>query len=218
MINQCIPGTMNLYLDRNLLYSWDQYFEIIKELPFLRIIVLTGNKFRRLPPNYFEDKNIAQLIHTHLFELVFIDMALDWEQIDTLAPVLCYCEHLHLVNNNCSKICSLYKIPKTHFKLLKFINLENNNIDSWDEIIEFRHLERLTKLILNKNKIQKIYYKPGFKELKWLSIEDNLINNWASFNALNEFAIIKEVRFNGNPILEEAIGGPRARDVGIARC
>ena len=102
--------------------------------------------------------------------------------------------------------------------MLKFINLENNNIDSWDEIVEFRHLERLTKLILNKNKIQKIYFKPGFKELKYLSIEDNIINNWASFNAINEFQQIKELRMNGNPILEEAVGGQRARDVGVARC
>ena len=150
--------------------------------------MLTGNKFRRIPPNYFEDKNVAELIHTHLFELVFIDMALDWEQINTLAPVLCYCEHLHLVRNQCSKISSLYKIPKVHFKLLKFINLEDNGIESWDEIVEFRHLESLKRLTLNKNRIQSIYYKPGFNELYVLSIEDNLINNWDSFNALNEFA------------------------------
>ena len=143
MINQCVPGTMNLYLDRNLLYSWDQYFDMIKELPFLRIIVLTGNKFRRLPRDYFEDKNIAEMTHTHLYELVFIEMGLDWEQINILTPVLSYCENLHLVNNYCSKICSLYKVPKDHFKLLKFINLENNGIESWDEIVEFRHLERL---------------------------------------------------------------------------
>jgi hypothetical protein len=29
-LKQLIPGAMNLYLDKNLLYSWDQYFEIIK--------------------------------------------------------------------------------------------------------------------------------------------------------------------------------------------
>ena len=209
---------MNLYLDRNLLYSWDQYFEMIKELPFLRIIVLTGNKFRRLPKDYFEDKNIAELTHTHLYELVFIDMGLDWEQIDTLTPVLSYCEHLHLVNNYCSKISSLYKIPKEHFKLLKFINLENNGIESWDEVIEFRHLPSLQKLTLNKNKIRQVEYKPGFKELKYLSIEDNLINQWDSFNAINEYSSIKDLRILRNPILEESVGGPRARDIGIARC
>lgn len=29
-LKQLIPGAFNLYLDRNLLYSWDQYFEIIR--------------------------------------------------------------------------------------------------------------------------------------------------------------------------------------------
>ena len=177
-LNEVIPSAMNLYLDKNLLYSWDQYFEIIKQLPYLRLIILTGNKFKRLPPNYFENKNVAQYIHTHLFELVFIDMALDWAQIEILAPALVYCEHLHLVKNNCSKISSIGKVPKEHFKLLKFINLEDNNIESWDEIVEFRHLPSLKRITLNKNKIKDIYYKPGFNELYMLSIEDNLINNW----------------------------------------
>jgi len=29
-LRKLIPGTMNLYLDANKLYSWDQYFDIIK--------------------------------------------------------------------------------------------------------------------------------------------------------------------------------------------
>jgi len=178
---------MNLYLDKNLLYSWDQYFEMIKQLPYLRLIIITGNKFKRLPQNYFEEKNIAQYIHTHLFELVFIDMALDWQQILTLAPALIYCENLHLVKNHCSKISSIGKIPTDHFKLLKFINLEDNNIESWDEIVEFRHLPNLKRITLNKNRIQNIYHKPGFNELYMLSIEDNLINEWKTIDALNEF-------------------------------
>lgn len=83
---------MVLYLDKNLLYSWDQYFQIIKQLGYLRSLILTGNKFRRINRNYFDDKDTNSLIHQHLAELVLIDMALDWEQIDILAPVLCYVE------------------------------------------------------------------------------------------------------------------------------
>jgi len=85
-----------LYLDKNLLYSWDQYFEIIRQLSYLRLVTLTGNKFRKLTSDYLANKNINQMIHTSIFELVLIDMGLDWSQIDILAPVLCYIEHLHL--------------------------------------------------------------------------------------------------------------------------
>jgi len=101
-LKRLIPGTMNLYLDKNLLYSWDQYFSIVKQLAFLRIVTLTGNKFQRLKPDYLEGKNLNYLIHTSVFELVLIDMGLDWSQIDILAPTFCYIEHLHLVRNQCS--------------------------------------------------------------------------------------------------------------------
>ena len=114
-------------------------------------------------------------------------MALDWSQILALAPILCYVEQLHLVRNNCNKICSMYQVPREHFKLLKFLNLEGNNIESWDEINEFRVLPNLKRLTLNKNRISKINYKPGWKDLYMIAIEDNLIDNWQSFDALNEF-------------------------------
>jgi hypothetical protein len=58
MLKKLIPGAFNLYLDKNLLYSWDQYFEIIKQLSYLRLVTLTGNKFMKLPTNYLADKNI----------------------------------------------------------------------------------------------------------------------------------------------------------------
>jgi len=43
------------------------------------MITLTGNRFRRIPENYLEGKNVAQLIHTNLSEVILIEMALDWQ-------------------------------------------------------------------------------------------------------------------------------------------
>ena len=91
-IRNLIPGTMNLYLDKNKLYNWDQYFDIIKQLPHLRLIVLTGNKFRRIPEDYLEGKNVPALVHQFLSEVIFIEMNLDWQQVLTLAPTLIYVE------------------------------------------------------------------------------------------------------------------------------
>jgi len=39
------------------------------------------------------------MIAPFLKELVLIDMALDWGQIDILAPTFVYIEELHLVRN-----------------------------------------------------------------------------------------------------------------------
>ena len=91
------------------------------------------------------------MVHTHLSELVLIDMSLDWATIDILAPALLYVEKLYLVRNNCRKICSEFKINKLHWKHLRYLNLEGNNIESWDEIEGFRVLNELTHLIVNKN-------------------------------------------------------------------
>ena len=45
---ECIPNTQYLYLNKNLLHSWDQVFQITKELRYLNTLVLTGNKFKRI--------------------------------------------------------------------------------------------------------------------------------------------------------------------------
>ena len=138
-----------------------------------------------------------------LHELVLIDMALDWEQIDILSPTLIYIEDLHLVRCHCRIITSNYKISKEYFKNLRFINLEQNGIASWDEIIGFRVLPDLRRLNVSKNRIKEVYYKPGFDSLYMLVIEDNLITSWKSFDAMNEVKKITHLRCNGNPIYEQ---------------
>ncbi|CDW74583.1 UNKNOWN [Stylonychia lemnae] len=203
-LNSLIPSTMYLYLDKNLLHSWDQYFQITRELRYLRILVLTGNKFKRIDKNYLADKKVEEMINPFLHELVLIDMALDWSQIDALAPTMIYIEELHLVRSQCNKICSEYQISKEHFKNLRFINLEQNGIESWDEIVGFRNLPGLRRITVSKNKIREIYYKPGFNDLYMVTMEDNLINSWRSFDALNEFKRITHLRCSGNPIYEQA--------------
>ena len=127
------------------------------------------------------------MVATHLHELVLIDMSLDWSQIDILSPTLIYVESLFLVRNNCSKICSEYKINKQIFKNLRYLNLEQNGIESWEEVAGFNVLNDLKHLIINKNQISSISYVPGFRGLKMLSFEDNLVNDWRTFDQLNEF-------------------------------
>ena len=111
----------------------------------------------------------------------------------------------------------MYPVPREQFRLLKFINLEGNNIESWDEVIEFRHLENLKRLTLNNNRIRNVYHKPGFNELYMISMEDNFIDNWQSFDALNEYSKLRNLRVLNNPIFKEELGGPRARECAIAR-
>lgn len=91
-LSELIPNTQYLYLDKNLLYSWDQFYQITGELRFLHTLVLTGNKFKRIDKSYLESKRVEDMINPYLKELILIDMALDWSQIDVLAPTLIYVE------------------------------------------------------------------------------------------------------------------------------
>lgn len=76
---------------------------------------MTGNKFKRLNKDYLDGKRIEGLINPSLKELILIDMALDWGQIDILAPTFIFIEQLQLVRNKCKKVCSEYTISKEHF-------------------------------------------------------------------------------------------------------
>lgn len=155
------------------------------------------------------------MINPHLHELVLIDMALDWSQIDALAPTMVYIEELHLVRCQANKICSQYDISKEHFKNLRFLNLEQNGIESWDEVVGFRNLPGLRRLTVSKNKIREVYCKPGFNWLYMITIEDNLINSWKSFDEINNFKGITHFRCHGNPVYESA--GQLARQTTTAR-
>lgn len=97
--------------------------------------------------------------------------------------------------------------------------MEQNGIESWDELVGFRNLQDLSYMIVNKNKLKEIYYKPGFRGLKRISFEDNLISDWKTFDALNEFdSRIGEIRCAGNPIMIETDElNKRARQVACAR-
>jgi Leucine-rich repeat (LRR) protein len=119
-----------------------------------------------------------------------------------LAPTLVYVEQLHLVRCHCKKISTQFTISKEYFKNLKFLNLEQNGIESWDELVGFRTLPVLKRLTISKNKIREIYYKPGFFDLYMITMEDNLINSWKTFDELNKFKNITHIRCSGNPILE----------------
>jgi hypothetical protein len=163
-----------------------------------------------------EGKNVDELINPYLKVLVLIGMELDWSQIDIVSPALTYVEELILCRNKCNKISSEYEISKDVWRHLKFINLEENNIDDWEEIQGFRKLEKIKKLGLGINQIKHINFRPGFPELYAVDIYQNLIDNWESMDQLNEYKQIKRLRISDNP-LTSGENKEKARQQIIAR-
>ena len=81
----------------------------------------------------------------------------------------------------------MHTINKNTWKNLRYLNLEENGIQTWDELKNFRELNDLRQLVINKNFIKEINLVSGFRGLKMLSFEENLINDWRTFDQLNQF-------------------------------
>jgi Leucine-rich repeat (LRR) protein len=189
-----------LYLEDNLIWNWDQFFTITKQIRFLNTLNLSGNRMKKIDRSYMENKNVNELMNPHLKILVLLGMKLEWSQIDAISPALTFVEELHLCRNNCSIISSEFDISKDVWRNLKFLNLEENNISDFEEIQGFRKLNKLKKLGLGINQIKHIKYRPGFRELFAIDIFENMIDNYESIDQLNEFHGITRLRISDNPI------------------
>ncbi|KAL6512162.1 hypothetical protein OROGR_021759 [Orobanche gracilis] len=135
----------------------------------------------------------------------------------------------------------LYTLPEsstvvTGFNSLRFLNLENNSISAWDEIIKLSQLRSLEQLFLNNNNINHVWYPAcgkldepcngsephekssrAFSSLRGLFLGGNNIEDLESVDSLNSFPnLMMEIRLSENPVADLGKGGV-PRFVFIAR-
>ena len=216
-IGRRIPNVKYLYLDKNLLNNWDQYFDLIQNLPQLNTLTLTENMLVPLKPEVISSKTQAQLVSQTLRILVLINMRLDWAQIQILSPALIDIEELWLSRNICSHIGLTYQVNLQHFKFLKLLDLEQNGICDWDQIAPFGKLKFFEQLILNINNIAEIKYQEGaFPGLLSLSLKENLIENMTNIDILDKFPLLAYIRLSDNPFISK-YGNILARQMVIGK-
>ncbi|KAL0351263.1 UNVERIFIED_CONTAM: Tubulin-folding cofactor E [Sesamum calycinum] len=121
------------------------------------------------------------------------------------------------------------------FNSLRLLNLENNCISAWDEIVKLSQLPSLEQLFLNDNNLNHVWYpdcgqldEPDngyeshkktfrpFKTLRSLSLGGNNIEDLESVDSLNSFPHLMDIRLSDNPVADLAKGGV-PRFVFIAR-
>jgi len=189
-----------LHLDGNLLYSWEQYFQILWQLPKLNTISLTDNKFIKPSVEFLASLPKEKLIHPSLRVVSFIGMNLNWDDIDILSPSFEQLKELWLCRNNCSIIGTKYKIRLEYLQNLEMLNLENNSIQIWEDIMPFGALPKLTNLVLTSNDIKQIPEILGFNEITYLSLEKNQIDSWESINNISKLPKLNHLRISDNPL------------------
>ncbi|KAI8568646.1 hypothetical protein RHMOL_Rhmol02G0216600 [Rhododendron molle] len=111
------------------------------------------------------------------------------------------------------------------FDSLRLLNLEDNCIADWNEILKLSQLKSLEQLHLNKNSINRLWYPEydtvhdqlgcesvetsgrPFQNLRCLLLGGNNIEDLASVDSLNSFPNLKDIRLSENQIADPGKGG-----------
>ncbi|XP_004486440.1 tubulin-folding cofactor E-like isoform X1 [Cicer arietinum] len=212
-ISTTVPNIKELDLSGNLLSEWKDVGTICEQLPALEALNLSHN----LMSPYKSELPLLKSIRV----LVLNNTGVNWEQVELLRQSLSAIEELHIMGNNISRILPVSSSMVQGFDSLRLLNLEDNCIAEWSEIMKLSQLRCLEQLYLNKNCLSSLFYpdngrqycesevacyKP-FQNLRCLLLGDNNFSDLASVDSLNLFPNLVDIRLSGNPITDATRGG-----------
>ncbi|KAG8084629.1 hypothetical protein GUJ93_ZPchr0010g8990 [Zizania palustris] len=221
-LKNLVPNLRELDLTGNLLSQWQDIFFLCEVLASLEVIDLTNNTME----NDFTKSSFLKNIHV----LVLNYCGVTWELVEKIKVSFSCLIELHLMSNRMKIIMAPVGNIVQGFDTLRLLNLEDNHIDSWDEIVKLSCLRSLEQLHLNKNMLKHVTYPSNpplsgslgdadavpFEKLRVLLLGSNQIDDFLSVDSLNLFPNLTDVRLSDNPIADPAKGGA-PRFVLIAR-
>ncbi|CAN0928032.1 Tubulin-folding cofactor E [Linum grandiflorum] len=206
-----------LDLTGNLLSEWKDIGTICEQLPSLTALNLSHNLMADVVTGLPRLSSIRTL--------VLNCTGVKWTQVEELEHLLPVIEELHLMGNGISEIKATSSSVQ-RFDSLRLLNLEDNCIAEWDEIITISMLRSLEHLQLNKNRLKNVFYPDDaavkktlngsesqkkccipFENLRCLLLASNNIGDLASIDSLNLFPNLMDIRISENPITEPTSGG-----------
>ncbi|KAL0359975.1 UNVERIFIED_CONTAM: Tubulin-folding cofactor E [Sesamum radiatum] len=207
-----------LDLTGNLLADWEDVGIICNSLPALAALNLSNNS---MSPDI---TSMPQLSNIRI--LVLNQTGVLWKQVEVLKESLPHVEELHLMGNKLREITPVSSTFAQGFNSLRLLNLENNCISAWDEIVKLSQLPSLEQLFLNDNNLNHVWYPDcgkldepengyechektfrPFKSLRGLSLGGNNIEDLESVDSLNSFPNLMDIRLSDNPVADLAKGG-----------
>ncbi|XWS37430.1 hypothetical protein CRYUN_Cryun19dG0042300 [Craigia yunnanensis] len=226
-IRAAVPNLKELDLTGNLISVWKDVGTISEQLPHLEALNLSNNLMIQ---------NIIGLpLLKGILVLVLNYTGINWSQVEILEHLLPVIVELHLMGNNMSTIKPTSSSTVQGFYSLRLLNLEDNCLAEWNEILKLFLLKSLEQLYLNKNKLTCIFYPDKnkiqellsncesfeesylpFQNLRCLLLGSNKISDLASIDSLNSFPKLIDIRLSDNPVADPA-GGGLPRFVLIAR-
>ncbi|GKV12409.1 hypothetical protein SLEP1_g23551 [Rubroshorea leprosula] len=208
-ISSVVPNLKELDLTGNLISEWKDIGTICEQLLSLLALNLSNNLMMQNITGLPQLKGICVL--------VLNNSSINWSQVEILEHSLPAIQELHLMGNLISTIQLASSSTVQGFDSLRLLNLEDNCIADWNEILKLSQLKSLEQLYLNKNKLANIFYSDNdkihektyvpFQNLRCLLLGSNNIVDLASIDSLNSFPKLIDVRLFDNPIADPARGG-----------
>ncbi|KAL9267953.1 Tubulin-folding cofactor E-like protein [Drosera capensis] len=209
-ISKFVPNLKELDLTGNLLSDWKDVGAICEELPALAALNLSNNLMSSDVPSLLPLRNLSVLVLNYT--------GIKWAQIESLKGSLVAIKELHLMGNQISEITPASSNIIQGFDSLRVLNLEENCISEWDEILKLSELASLEQLHLNKNSLHSVFYpcnkrtnesldRTPFKQLSCLLLGANRIADLDSVDALNSIPRLTDIRLSENPISDPGKGG-----------
>ncbi|KAL4483876.1 hypothetical protein ABPG72_006251 [Tetrahymena utriculariae] len=236
-LRRLLPNLKTLSLEKNLLFDWDQVFQIGYELEILESLSITSNKLMPLEKNvsercckdveentlmcwsnYTRIKDVTPMGVFHsLKTLIVIDCNLNWTQVSRFLPAFPSLEELFLCRNNMTDFEN-FTYRDEDLKNLKLLNLENTELTKIDGLkVHLNKLSKLQKLILNKNKLTQLGELEIYENITHISLESNLIEDPIIFTQLSKFPNLTYLNIKHNPIGDKC-GKSYVRQRAVAEC
>ncbi|EEY68662.1 uncharacterized protein PITG_18606 [Phytophthora infestans T30-4] len=197
---------------------WSDIIAVIRELPLLETLILSGNKL-----TIEEENDSSKLaIFENLKVLVPSYTLLSWKNVGAIItrhlPKL---EQLHVVGNEYEDDqLTEWEPTGGWLETLSVLDLSLNRLKSWSKVLQVvGEFANLSQLFLHGNQIVTLVadVKPtSFQQLTTLSLSENLVDSWTSIDALNAFPLLDTLRFSKNPLTTQMSLG-EARLLVVAR-
>ncbi|KAJ8323829.1 hypothetical protein QVD99_007018 [Batrachochytrium dendrobatidis] len=202
-VRQSCASVVDLDLSRNLLSSWSAVAEIVAQMPKLKSLRLSGNRFASVSASDTVD---LTCVFASITQMTLMSTLICFEQLERIVSWFPNMNELYLGSNRLLSLQTTASGFVQGLDHLTVLNLENNSLSKWSDVQRLGKLASLKTLNLSDNKFQVIEpnvlttSEPLFAHLTAISLNNNLIDSWSSIHALNSYPALVDVRIKRNPI------------------
>ncbi|XP_071512101.1 tubulin-specific chaperone E-like [Diadema antillarum] len=202
-IAERMPNVRDLDISKNLLPSWQELSRVTHDMKYLKRLDVSENRLAL--PN---DLSSLSSAFCAVEELFINRCNITWPELLKIARMLPKLKKVHACFN---RISHLTRPEDGIFQDLDLLNLEGNQVTSWQDVLQLGHLPGLQVLILNANNIPSVHFDDAtsaektqlFTSLKSLSLHNNQIASWQSVNEMNKLQRLEELNLKRNPVVQD---------------